>query len=257
MLKQLRAECKDIIAAVERDTGLRVRLAPSERHYPARTVLSDYLANPTSDEITISYNPRWRSPDYAIGHEAARFLRFWRAPPGERCVLGSMPVTARTAYARMEQELGDIYPNLRQRIAKVFPILYDGLLTQLFSTPVDFWINKSLCEEYPGLHAEINAGLSEIFQNAHQVLQQPIRAITPRTIYRVSNAMNAAFASFAGELLGRADFARPYRGSELEEIGRTLRTHNATDRGHAGDKETTDRWAEELGVRDWYEWMVV
>lgn len=52
-------------------------------------------------------------------------------------------------------------------------------------------------------------------------------------------------------------FLRPSRGTEFREMGATLRTHNATDRGYAGDKETTDPWAHELRPEGWYGWQML
>ena len=66
--------------------------------------------------------------------------------------------------------------------------------------------------------------------------------------------MNAAFLSFAAELLGREDLAEPYRNTAFEAIGKKLRFYNSKDRGHLGDKETTDNWAKELKLEGWYGW---
>lgn len=97
-------------------------------------------------------------------------------------------------------------------------------------------------------------GLSDIFSKAHQALRVDVKALTPKTVYRASNAMNAAFAGFIDQLFGCEEFARPYQGTELEMLGLRLRSHNPTDRGWAGDKETTDKWASRLRVDGWYEW---
>jgi len=58
--------------------------------------------------------------------------------------------------------------------------------------------------------------------------------------------MNAGFVGFVAELLGRQNLAKPYRTTICEAIGKKLRSYNSKDRGHLGDKETTDNWAKEL-----------
>ena len=136
----------------------------------------------------------------------------------------------------------------------MLPVFYHGLVVQLGCMPADFWINKSLHEEYVSFRGEIEAGLSEIFGMAHQALTPEVQVFTPRTIYRASNSMNAAFAGFAGKLLGRDDFARPYRGTEFEAVSTDLRKLNTADHGYRGDRDATDAWAGELGVAGWYEW---
>ena len=136
-------------------------------------------------------------------------------------------------------------------------IFYDGPLTQLLSTPGDFWVNKWLYDNYDDLRREQRAGLSEIFEKAHQALGDHIKALTPRTVYNASNAMNAALADFVDELFGCEEFTRPYRGTEFTDIGARLRSHNLTDRGYAGDIETTDKWAGELGLEGSYGWRIL
>lgn len=62
------------------------------------------------------------------------------------------------------------------------------------------------------------------------------------------------FASFAAELLGREALTEFYGNTIFEAIGKKLRSYNSKDRGHSGDKETTDKWAKELGLEEWYGW---
>lgn len=92
---------------------------------------------------------------------------------------------------------------------------------------------------------------------AHQGLSKRIETLTPRTVYRASSAMNAAFAQFAAELVGREELVRPYRGTAFEGLGARLRQLNPSDRGHQGDREAADGWAAELGLTNWYGWRKV
>ena len=66
--------------------------------------------------------------------------------------------------------------------------------------------------------------------------------------------MNAAFVSFAADLLGREYLARPYKNTIYESIGKKLRSYNSKDRGPPGNRETTNNWAKELNLEGWYEW---
>jgi hypothetical protein len=91
---------------------------------------------------------------------------------------------------------------------------------------------------------------------AYHALRSEIKALVPKTVYRASNAMNAAFSGFINELFGCEEFARPYQGTEFEMQGLRLRTLNPTDRGYGGDKDTVDRWAKELELEGWYGWRL-
>jgi len=85
----------------------------------------------------------------------------------------------------------------------MLPVFYHGLVVQLGCMPADFWINKSLHEEYVSFRGEIEAGLSEIFGMAHQALTPEVQVFTPRTIYRASNSMNSAATTSPGRTVGR------------------------------------------------------
>ena len=74
MLESLLPETKDLIQIVEKESNLKIRIEPSETQYLSKTLLSDYLRN-QSNEITLSYNPSVKVTDYAIAHEAARYVQ--------------------------------------------------------------------------------------------------------------------------------------------------------------------------------------
>ena len=152
----------------------------------------------------------------------------------------------------MKKELRTKDPKIRGIIKDSFPILYDGLMTQLVSMPADFWVNQWLYDSYPSLRKEIEYGLSKIISISHKSLSYHMTMLIPEIVIKASNSMNAAFVSFAAELLGREDLAEPYINTIFQTIREKLRSYNSTNRGHLGDKETTDDWARELNLEGWY-----
>jgi len=154
----------------------------------------------------------------------------------------------------MKKEIQNKDPRIRGVIKDSFPILYDGLMTQLVSTPADFWINQCLYDSYPSLRRKIEEGLSKIISISHESLSYQVTMLITEIVSRASNSMNAALVSFAAELLRREGLAEPYRNTIFEEIGKKLRPYNSIDRGHLGDKETTDNCARELNLEGWYGW---
>lgn len=137
MLESLLPETRDIIENVEREANLKVRIDSSEKKYLGKMLLSNYIRN-DDNEITLSYNPSAKSIDYAIAHEAARFLRYSRAPPGQRYALIRNKDTRKKVYKQIEKGLRNKEPETKRTIKDFFPIFYDGLMTQLLSTPADF-----------------------------------------------------------------------------------------------------------------------
>jgi hypothetical protein len=254
MLEALLDETGDLLERVEDETGLRLRLVPTEKWYLSRTGLSGILYDSKNNEVTLAYNPKTKSLDYAIAHGAARILRFHQAPIEERYLLSSNFEMRQLAYHQMEDDIMEL-PEAARTLSKVgFPFFYDGLITQLASQPGDPWIDRWILEQYPGLRAEVEKGWEEVFAKAHQCLNRYAQLITPAAVFRASNAMNAAYAMAADEFLGKERFALPYKGTEFERLGRKLRGYNLTDRGYKGDRETADRWAKELRIEGWFQW---
>jgi hypothetical protein len=88
--------------------------------------------------------------------------------------------------------------------------LYDGLILQLRSMGPGLLVDRWIRQHCPDLHeAQEQAVTSEITNNL-VALQPSTRANYPATIYEASIAMNAAYAVFGGDLLGKPYLAVPY-----------------------------------------------
>jgi hypothetical protein len=128
--------------------------------------------------------------------------------------------------------------------------LYDGLILQLRSTGpgllVDHWI-RGHCPDLREPQAQVIE--SQINANL-QVLQPSSRANVPAEIHGASTAMNAAYAVFGGDLLGKPHLAVPYLS-----VGHGPRARRLIALAHGDtDRPIIDGWAEELGISGWYEW---
>ena len=200
-----------------------------------------------------------RVADYLIVFECRMALR---DGPGPRVVLKDkrdrrervisacekLPRQLSLAKAR---ELGSFY--------------YDGLILQLRSMGpglvVDRWIREH-CPDLQEPQAEVIE--SQITSNLGG-LQPSSRANVPAVIYAASIAMNAAYAVFGGDLLGKPYLAVPYVSMGHGPIARRLIAlaigdpdgDRAADReedvGYS-DRQIIDSWAQELGISGWYEW---
>lgn len=202
----------------------------------------------------IAYNPEAKSVDYAIAHESLRFMRFLRAPPEQRLMVASDVETRNHAYDAMEKEIAAKPAMLRDLIRKGFGFFYDGILTQLTSTPGDFWINERLYQDYQELRKEQRNGLDEIFHRAHISFAPEVEAVTPRLVYEASHSMNAALAIYADGLMHTAKYSRPYVRSGFREVGKHLHGLNPRDKGYIGDIAAINAWAERLGLQGWFKW---
>lgn len=251
MLESLLPETREILGHVHDETGARIRIVPAEAAYLSRANLSAGKSN----QVTIAYNPNAESIDYAIAHEAIRYLRFQQAPPEERRLLAGDENTRLHAFKAVEREIAKQPWAVREYTLRGFDCLYEGILTRLVSTPGEFWINHFLKEAFPSFESEMRKGVDEIFERAHRDFSDDLEQIAPPTIYRATNSMNAALASFVGGLLSNGHYAAPYTDTFFGNLGKTLGLINDADRGHAGDMEAADKWAMLLGLRGWYRWV--
>jgi len=251
MYELLKPVTRELLSEVAAQTGVGIRVAPRHTGYLSQTGLSSYLANPEAGEVTIAYDPTGRSIDYAVAHEALRLKRFFAAPKDERSVLISTGATKAMALSEMLAQYAG------PQALYACSLFYDGMLTQLASAPVDPWINTELHDDFPGLRDDLAQGVEEIMEKLRGALREEIAEVTPSVIYLASNAINAHFAAFVGELLGKAEFESAYDGRPAVDLGRELVKLNASDRGHVGDRWTTDEWSKILGLVGWYEWRRV
>ncbi len=83
-----------------------------------------------------------------------------------------------------------------------------------------------------------------------------LAAFAPPRIYRASSAMNVVLAEVASDIAG-LEFPAYLRGSPHRGMGHALRARlDAEDEdGYRGDRRVTDKWAEELGMEGWFEWV--
>ena len=67
--------------------------------------------------------------------------------------------------------------------------------------------------------------------------------------------MNVVLAQEAAEIAG-VEPGQMFRQTPHRALGEQLREllHAVDEPGYRGDRLVTDTWAEELGLRDWYEW---
>jgi hypothetical protein len=145
--------------------------------------------------------------------------------------------------------------------------LYDGLLLQLRSIgpglTVDRWIREH-CPDVREPQAQVIE--SQITGNLG-ALKPSYRDNFPATVYEASIAMNAAYAVFGGDLLGKPHLAVPYLSTGHAPTARRLiaLALGEADRDGDGDggvkaaiepadRAIIDGWARELGISGWYEW---
>ena len=118
---------------------------------------------------------------------------------------------------------------------------------------VDRWIRQH-CPDLQ--EAQEQAIASEITNNLG-ALKPSIRANYPGTVYVSGISMNAAYARFGGDLLGKPYLAVPYLSQGYGEKARrliSLALGNGDPAKEPEDRQIIDSWAQELGISGLYDW---
>jgi hypothetical protein len=135
--------------------------------------------------------------------------------------------------------------------------IYDGLILQLRSMGPGLLVDRWIREHCPDLREAQEQAIESEITNNLGALKPSTRANYPATIYEASIAMNAAYALFGGDLLGKPYLAVPYLSQGYGEMARRLITLALGDgdptQGPA-DRQIIDSWAAELGISSWYDW---
>lgn len=213
------------------------------------------MAGRTQHFHQLAYVPEYRGfLSHFIVNAAVKILRMWDLPPEDRL----LPVSEAAKRlpeedeAELRRKLGVLPSDVLRSLSG---FLYHGTVQQLTSMPLDIRIERTIAEILPEHRDTQHNYLSRQVKDLEPHFLQEIAAVAPDRIYAASTAMNVALAQEAAEIagvkLGRSCRTTPYR-----RLGERLRWHLHTvkEPGYRGDMMVTDAWAEELGLRDWYEW---
>lgn len=213
------------------------------------------MAGRTQPFHQLAYVPEYRAfLSHFIVNAAVKILRVWDLPPGERVfpVSEAAKRLPEDDEAELRRKLGNPPPAVLESLST---FLYHGTVQQLTSMPLDIRIERAIAEMLPEHREAQHAYLSRQVKDLEPHFLPEIAAVAPDRIYAASTAMNVVLAEEAAEVadveLGHFCRETPYR-----RLGERLREqlHAVTEPGYRGDIVVIDSWAEELGLRDWYEW---
>jgi hypothetical protein len=245
-----------LIRDVEAETGkkLAIRLDASIRgRGRAIYVVSD--GDPRRHLVLIDPLEA-RFADHFIAHETGHILSFHRAAPEERVI----PVlTEQRRTLALRRLLPEIEALVRrgipeQAIAEVAPVWLSGTVAQLADTPADLRIENWIWREFPGLHEAHEASLRHQAESLYLVGSPAVRAVTPTSVWRASNAMNHALIKGVERLLNRTLGLQYPR--DIRDIGEELygQVDGNTPLDLASDRRVSIAWAKRLGLEEWFEW---
>lgn len=187
--------------------------------------------------------------DYLITFECRMALR---DGPGPRSVVREK----REARERVISEVEKLHRQLPLAKARELgKFIYNGLIVQLRSTGPGLLVDRWIREHCPDLQEAQERSIETQITSNLGVLQAGTRTNFPARIYNASVAMNAAYAVYGGDLLGKPHLGVPYVSQGHGELARRLIAAALGDgQTTPADRQIIDAWAEELGISSWYDW---
>jgi hypothetical protein len=194
--------------------------------------------------------------NHLIAHECGHVLRMFAVPEEKRIIPYTDDVLKLTALNQIESEIKDISKAVPfDQLAAIINMWYSGIIRQVTNHPPDIMIEKWLFDDYPELRPYQKKSIEKQLSESIAGLKDSVRQITPKTILDASNIMNYAFFRLLGLHFG-TNFIRPYsntpymnRGKELTSI-----TENEYINNYEGDIQMANRWAQFLGLSNWFKW---
>lgn len=251
----LNPDTQRILEQVEQLTKKPVYLQPD----PALPILATVrAARGDAPAHLVTYRPDAHGVDYALASQFGSLLRIHQTPPEDRADLVTRAEGREAVRRSLAGPSGTLTPyKLPEAVVKqATDQMFDGLMTQLRSLPVEMRVGVWLRESYPGLRAAQEQYLASEQARATQSLSPQVRDMTPPTVFSANAAMNAACALFWDRLLGRPLYAVAFRATGLIDRGQLLLDlWDRTPADAAHDRSIVDGWAEELGLSDWYQWV--
>jgi hypothetical protein len=248
---------KQMIALLEKKSGYLVHVR-EDANLP--TISTIIIARGNLPAHIISYKPGLKneSPDYSIIFQCAMAIRMFECPPDDRKLIGASPEENEALQAILTRPNG-IAKNFGlsdTSLNKVKDQLLMGLITHLRSVPLSIRVSEKLSLDYPELlELEVKQAEREL-QIGKESLSDDVRVVMPQEIFNPTQCINAAFALFWAERLEQPEIANPYRLAGFETQGTELLKICADiPNDPINDYELIDRWAEHLGIRDWYTWL--
>lgn len=247
-------ETQSLLDRVEEVTNKPIHILP-EPSLPNPSQVT--MAHRNAPAHFLRYKPDVIGLNYHVAVQCGFVLRLFANPPEERFDFVGLH-TGRQSVLNLVAGPGGEKQNLglSQEDAERFAQrLFDGLMFQVRSIPIETRIEVWLWENYPGLRDEQTASTAAQQQTNAQTLSPRTRAIVPPPVFNASISMNAASALIADRLAEKTLYTIPFRSAGFLDRGQNLvEIFDRLPAEPTADRQLVDAWGVELGLSDWFDW---
>ena len=197
-----------ILKLVEEKTGIPVRVTKDSTLPTHATVR---MARGNLPVHLVAYNPsKGPAPDYLICYQCGHILRLFECAPDQRqeFVLKEHGRQAVREMLRTSLSMGRLPEAVQQQMVKQ---LFEGVMRQIRTYPIGIRVDDWIAREYPELRELQETSAKAQMQENTQVLSPQVKQMAPEKIYRLSVAMNGAFAQYWATRLSEPRFVAQYK----------------------------------------------
>jgi len=241
---------RKIISNIEETSGKPIKI----EYVPTLNVTaSTKIGFKGRDAHIIQLNKkRISSLSHMLLHECCHIKRFVEADEEYRVV----PATDNQRFQDIMQEIKSEADAQGVRTTdQVIEFWVEGLVQQLTSLAVDFRIERWIYDNFPEIRKEQAKALQEDAHMSVQGASNKIMKMTPSIIFNTSNAINYAYLYLLFPITKEKYNKTYYAFPKIVAKGkRLLKLVPEKDKGQKGDIELINKWAEALGIEDWFVW---
>ena len=249
----LRHTTLDLLELVQTASGFPA-VVTANRQLPTTAALR--MARGSARVHSIEYNPDLiNEPDYYVVVQCGQILRFFGPPAAERKDLAGSARGLAAVRELVKREVVQRRSGITAEIGDAFATrLYNGLLLQLRSMPVELRVEGWISETYPEFESVQRLAVLRQLEENTLIFSPSVQA--PSHVLKATASMSAAVAQYWAGALLQADLVRPYaRAGFAEEGASLLAIWRQAPPEPIYDRTIIDGWAHELGIGDWYEWI--
>ena len=248
-MQNLRKVTKDILARVEERTGKSIEFMRDEQ---LKVLATLQMARNGAAFHVLRYSPSNEPLDYLIAYQAGYILRLFENEPSERFDFAPKP-DAGNAVAALVTPAMSLSAADREMLPQFSEFVAQWSLMTLRSLPIGMRIDRWIADQYPELRdLQCDSIGTQQQQNMGVVAFKMAKLTVPTTLL----ALPAAHALFADQMDASGSFAVPFEAMGLLNLGKELmRVWEEAPADALHDRELVDRWAQTLGMTDWYHWI--
>ncbi|MCC5611962.1 hypothetical protein LC612_35830 [Nostoc sp. CHAB 5834] len=210
------------------------------------------LARATAPLHVLKYRPDNDPLDYWVAYQACVALRLFSLPSEKRFDLAATGLAQKSIKQLLSAGL-KLTPKEETVAAPYVEVISHWTMMNLRSFPGGMRIDTYLSKHHPHLKELQRNGIAQMQAENHRVLSMNMGRMR---IPPVLMAPLAAYALHSDRLLGNTAYAVPYSAIGALKAGhQLLALSDSIPESPEFDKTLTDAWANEMGVRGWYDWV--